>query len=149
MSHLVRPLLLLTALLVACGVQAQTTGDPQVTTQAQASKPKRDQSLPATVRRVERETGGEVISAEPVRRGGREVYNLKVLTPNGRVKVVQDDPQDQERDSAREYRSDPASQRDQRPQERRQRESRREQRNEPDPRDRGSSSDDDNSYSQP
>lgn len=45
-----------------------------------------------SVRRVERETGGEVLRAEPMQRGGREVYRLKVLTPEGRVRVMQDDP---------------------------------------------------------
>jgi hypothetical protein len=37
-------------------------------------------------------TGGEVLRAEPMQRDGREVYRLKVLTADGRVRVVQDDP---------------------------------------------------------
>lgn len=45
-----------------------------------------------SVRRAERETGGEVLRAEPMQRGGREVYRIKVLTPEGRVRVMQDDP---------------------------------------------------------
>ena len=45
-----------------------------------------------SVRRVERQTGGEVLRAEPMQRDGREVYRLKVLTADGRVRVVQDDP---------------------------------------------------------
>ena len=49
-------------------------------------------SLPDSVRRVERQTGGEVLRAEPMQRDGREVYRLKVLTADGRVRVVQDDP---------------------------------------------------------
>jgi hypothetical protein len=49
-------------------------------------------NLPESVRRVERETGGEVLRAEPMQRDGREVYRLKVLTADGRVRVVQDDP---------------------------------------------------------
>lgn len=48
--------------------------------------------LPDSVRRVERQTGGEVLRAEPMQRDGREVYRLKVLTADGRVRVVQDDP---------------------------------------------------------
>ena len=59
--------------------------------------------LPDSVRRVERQTGGEVLRAEPMQRDGREVYRLKVLTADGRVRVVQDDPdrpsQDQRRSS--------------------------------------------------
>ena len=55
-------------------------------------EPKRD-GLPDSVRRVERQTGGEVLRAEPMQRDGREVYRLKVLTADGRVRVVQDDPE--------------------------------------------------------
>ena len=53
-----------------------------------------DGGLPGSVRRVERQTGGEVLRAEPMQRDGREVYRLKVLTADGRVRVVQDDPED-------------------------------------------------------
>lgn len=51
-------------------------------------------SLPDSVRRVERQTGGEVLRAEPMQRDGREVYRLKVLTSDGRVRVMQEDPSD-------------------------------------------------------
>lgn len=51
-------------------------------------------SLPDSVRRVERQTGGEVLRAEPIQRDGREVYRLKVLTSDGRVRVMQEDPSD-------------------------------------------------------
>jgi hypothetical protein len=53
-----------------------------------------DAGLRDSVRRVERQTGGEVLRAEPMQRDGREVYRLKVLTADGRVRVVQDDPAD-------------------------------------------------------
>jgi hypothetical protein len=48
------------------------------------------QTLNDTVRRVERETGGRILSAETVTSGSREVYRIKVLTPDGRVRVVQE-----------------------------------------------------------
>ncbi|HRQ64436.1 MAG TPA: hypothetical protein PKZ76_06180, partial [Xanthomonadaceae bacterium] len=48
------------------------------------------QSLNDTVRRIERETGGRILSAETVVSGNREVYRIKVLTPDGRVRVVQE-----------------------------------------------------------
>jgi hypothetical protein len=48
--------------------------------------------LPASVRRIERETGGEVLKAQPMQRDGREVYRVKVLTPQGRIRIVEDDP---------------------------------------------------------
>ena len=54
---------------------------------------RQDQGLPDSVRRVERQTGGEVLRAEPMQRDGREVYRLKVLTSDGGVRVVQDDPE--------------------------------------------------------
>jgi hypothetical protein len=48
--------------------------------------------LPASVRRIERETGGEILKAQPMQRDGREVYRVKVLTPQGRIRIVEDDP---------------------------------------------------------
>lgn len=41
---------------------------------------------------MERETGGEVLRAEPMQRDGREVHRMKVMTADGRVRVVQEDP---------------------------------------------------------
>ena len=52
----------------------------------------RDGDLPASVRKIERETGGEVLKAQPMQRDGREVYRVKVLTPQGRIRVVEDAP---------------------------------------------------------
>lgn len=48
-----------------------------------------DRGLPEAVRRAERETGGQVLKAERVR--GGEVNRVKVLTPEGRVRVLHDD----------------------------------------------------------
>ncbi len=47
------------------------------------------QSLDEAVRRVERETGGRILSAETIRAGEREIHRIKVLTPDGRVRVIQ------------------------------------------------------------
>ena len=57
--------------------------------------------LPESVRRIERETGGKVLQVRPIQRGDREIYRMKVLTPDGRVKIVQDDPK-RPRDRTRE-----------------------------------------------
>ncbi|KFN50257.1 hypothetical protein P873_07825 [Arenimonas composti TR7-09 = DSM 18010] len=63
------------------------------------------------VRQVER-AGGRVLQAEPMQRGGREVYRIKVLTPDGRVRVIDEDrgPGRRERpeltDRRREFRND-------------------------------------------
>ncbi|HEY2345401.1 MAG TPA: hypothetical protein VGH80_05880 [Xanthomonadaceae bacterium] len=55
-----------------------------------------DGGLPASVRRIQRETGGEVLKAQPFERDGREVYRVKVLTPQGRIRVYEEEPhQDQ------------------------------------------------------
>jgi hypothetical protein len=48
--------------------------------------------LPESVQRIETETGGKVLQVRPIQRGDREIYRMKVLTPEGRVRVVQDDP---------------------------------------------------------
>ena len=52
----------------------------------------RDGDLPASVRRIQRETGGQVLKAQPIQRDGREVYRVKVLTPQGRIRVVEEMP---------------------------------------------------------
>ena len=48
--------------------------------------------LPASVHRIQRETGGQVLKAQPIQRDGREVYRVKVLTPQGRIRVVEEIP---------------------------------------------------------
>jgi hypothetical protein len=81
MNGILRPLVLLVAVLGAGPATAQ-------------KRPPKVDSPPAdSVRRAERQAGGEVIRAEPMQRDGHEVYRMKVLTADGRVRVVQDDPQ--------------------------------------------------------
>mgnify|MGYP006209434567 CR=1 FL=1 len=41
------------------------------------------------IREVERD-GGRVLRAERMQRGGEDVYRIKVLTPEGRVRVLHD-----------------------------------------------------------
>lgn len=86
--------LFVAAFLVATGsAWAQSApSDPPAEAYAQASAKGARATLPESVRRVERQTGGEVLRAQPMQRDGREVYRLKVLTADGRVRVVQDDP---------------------------------------------------------
>ncbi len=75
--------------------------DPQKATDDE-NRARGQSNLPESVRRVERQTGGEVLRAEPMQRDGREVYRVKVLTSDGRVRVIQDDPQSDERSDSRE-----------------------------------------------
>jgi hypothetical protein len=68
---------------------------PAVARSDEAEKARRDSprsGMNESLRRVEKETGGTVLSAERQQRGGRDVYRVKVLDAQGRVRVVQDDP---------------------------------------------------------
>lgn len=81
------------ALVLSTGAWAQSSS-------RQSPPEPQNSQLPDSVRRVEQQTGGEVLRAEPMQRDGREIYRLKVLTSDGRVRVMQDDPQ-QRRGSSR------------------------------------------------
>jgi len=50
--------------------------------------------LPETVNRIERETGGKVLSAERSSHNGQEATRIKVYTPEGRVRVMWEQPRD-------------------------------------------------------
>lgn len=87
--------LLLPAILFGAGAAWAQSPPSDPPTQAPQAREKGSRAtLPESVRRVERQTGGEVLRAEPMQRDGREVYRLKVLTADGRVRVVQEDPSD-------------------------------------------------------
>jgi hypothetical protein len=100
-NPLLRPLASLLLLLAGTAALAQSPPPqdaPEPAPRARAERPER--GLPDSVRRVERETGGEVLRAEPMQRDGREVYRFKVLTSDGRVRVMQDDPNARRDDGA-------------------------------------------------
>ncbi|WP_133500389.1 hypothetical protein [Cognatilysobacter terrigena] len=63
---------------------------------AHESQPE-DRSLADSVRRVERATGGEILSAERVPFDGRDINRIKVLDQTGRVRVITEDPHPQSR----------------------------------------------------
>ena len=54
--------------------------------------PARRDSLSDAVRRVERDTRGEVLSAERVQFDGRDMHRVKVVDDQGRVRVFMQDP---------------------------------------------------------
>ncbi|GAB1596678.1 hypothetical protein PAGU2638_23570 [Lysobacter sp. PAGU 2638] len=56
-----------------------------------------ERSLAESVRRVERATGGEILSAERVPFDGRDINRIKVLDQTGRVRVITEDPHPQGR----------------------------------------------------
>ncbi len=92
-----RPLLLLIVLVAAAPAWAREDVAPAPTQREDAGD---------RVRAVERD-GGRVLQAEPMQRGGRQVYRLKVLTPEGRVRVLPDAEGQTVRQPAREARLDP------------------------------------------
>ena len=54
---------------------------------------RRDDGMGESVRRVERSSGGRVISAERIQSDGRDINRIKVMDDRGRVRVYMDDPQ--------------------------------------------------------
>lgn len=67
-------------------------------------RPPREQesTLSDSVRRVERDTRGQVLSAERIPFDGRDVNRIKVVDDRGRVRVYMDDPQRRPDDRRRE-----------------------------------------------
>ncbi len=53
---------------------------------------RQEDALSDSVRRIERRTRGQVLSAERVPYGGRDLNRIKVIDENGRVRVFMDDP---------------------------------------------------------
>lgn len=76
MLNPLRPLLLLAAFALALPASAE---------EARAQKAE----VGERIRQVERE-GGKVLRAERIQRSGEDVYRIKVLTPDGRVRVMHD-----------------------------------------------------------
>ncbi len=70
---------LLTALLATAPAEADNRRGP-------GRQPPPDYSLDRAVEGVRSSTGGRVLSADTVRRDGRPIYDIKVLTNDGRVR---------------------------------------------------------------
>jgi len=89
-------LLLLAALLGAC-VQAFAAPPGRQSQGRGNERPQRsDDALSDSVRRIERSTRGQVLSAERVPYDGRNVNRIKIVDDHGRVRVYMDDPQSQQ-----------------------------------------------------
>lgn len=98
MSRRALPLVLV-PLAFAAGVASADPGngrggppprDPQMTV-SHESRPDQH-SLAEAVRRVERQTGGQILSAERVPFDGRGMNRIKVLDATGRVRVITEAP---------------------------------------------------------
>ena len=89
------PTMLTAALLLCAGVATATPPrDPGPPPDAPRPQPRRgDDGLSDSVRRVERSTRGQVLSAERVPYDGRNINRIKVVDERGRVRVYMDDPQ--------------------------------------------------------
>jgi hypothetical protein len=65
---------------------------PVVTSPRDMPSPRNDDALSDSVRRVERATRAQVLSAERVPYDGRDVNRIKTIDDRGRVRVFMDDP---------------------------------------------------------
>lgn len=91
-------LLLLLAFAFSASAEPQNGGRGERAAQAREQAPahQTDQdrrSLAESVRRVERATGGQILSAERVPFDGRDMNRIKVVDATGRVRVITEDPQ--------------------------------------------------------
>ena len=76
--------------------QPQSQGGNQQHDGDRGSRDRRQDSrstLSDAVRRVERDTRGEVLSAERVQYDGRDMHRVKVVDDQGRVRVFMQEPQ--------------------------------------------------------
>jgi hypothetical protein len=63
------------------------------------SRGHREDALSNSVRRIERNTRDQVLSAERIPFDGRDVNRIKTVDEHGRVRVYMDDPQSRPSDS--------------------------------------------------
>ncbi len=68
------------------------SAETRLPSRAPAFAPPAGQGMPDAVRRVERQTGGQVLNVESMRFQGREIHRVKVLEPGGRIRIIVDDP---------------------------------------------------------
>lgn len=57
--------------------------------QPPSSAPPRPASLEQAVKQVQHRTGGHILAADTIQHGQAKVYRVKVLTPQGQVRVMQ------------------------------------------------------------
>ena len=81
------------ALLPTAAAWAQSATPPPRNRDSQGERQNERGSLSEAVRRVERDTRGEVLSAERVQYDGRDMHRVKVVDDQGRVRVFMQDPQ--------------------------------------------------------
>jgi hypothetical protein len=103
MSMLRRPLLITLLAIATMAATAAAWADPprdrgrgsqgRPPERQQDRRPRNEDALSDSVRRIERSTRGQVLSAERMQSDGRDVNRIKVVDDRGRVRVYMDDPQ--------------------------------------------------------
>ena len=95
MPLLQRPLVFLFLALLMAGVSHAAPADGRDGDKGRQKKQaSRDgDSLSESVRRIERATQGQILSAERVQFDGRDVNRVKVVDDRGRVRIYVDDPE--------------------------------------------------------
>ena len=78
--------MLLAGVLVACAIGASAAPPRSA---AAPPPPAHPASLEQAVRQVQHQTRGHILAADTVSRGQTNVYRIKVLTPQGKVQVMQ------------------------------------------------------------
>jgi hypothetical protein len=80
---------MLAGVLVACAVAATAKAPRSAPPPPPAPVPAHPASLEQAVRQVQHQTRGHILAADTVSRGQTNVYRIKVLTPQGKVQVMQ------------------------------------------------------------
>lgn len=62
-----------------------------------APRQRQQDAMSDSIRRIERSTRGQVLSAERMQSDGRDINRIKVVDDRGRVRIYMDDPQRQQR----------------------------------------------------
>jgi Spy/CpxP family protein refolding chaperone len=78
--------MLLAGVLTACAIGASAAPPRSA---AAPPPPAHPASLEQAVRQVQHQTRGHILAADTVSRGQTNVYRIKVLTPQGKVQVMQ------------------------------------------------------------
>ena len=78
--------MLLAGVLMACAIDVSAAPPRSA---AAPPPPSHPASLEQAVRQVQHQTRGHILAADTVSRGQTNVYRIKVLTPQGKVQVMQ------------------------------------------------------------
>ncbi|MEO5962020.1 MAG: hypothetical protein ABIO75_04700 [Thermomonas sp.] len=87
------------AVLPALSANAGPQSPPQQESSQQHSQSRDNSTLSDAVRRIERNTRGEVLSAERVQYDGRDMHRVKVVDDAGRVRIFMQDPNPRDDDA--------------------------------------------------